>query len=95
MGGESKESELIEKNPATIEQITPQGKGVVVLDLVLQDFKDRAELGQQRYGEKLKTFNGRSALTDLFQELMDAVMYTRQLIEEEKTPKKCEWCGHE
>ena len=35
------------------------------------------------YGTGLQTFNGRDALIDLYQELMDAVMYLRQLIAEE------------
>lgn len=76
--------ENIEKNRAVENQVKPKGTGVVVLDLVIKDLEDRAEVGEKRYGEKLKTFNGRSALTDAYQEAIDLVMYLRQLIEEEK-----------
>lgn len=62
----------------------PSGKGVVVLDLVLHDLKVRAEAGKKKYGECLRTENGRSALIDAYQEALDLTMYLRQRIEEEK-----------
>jgi len=34
------------------------------------------------YGEPLRAHNGRVALVDLYQEVLDAAMYVRQLIEE-------------
>lgn len=84
MRKDRRKSKINKENPAISTQMKPQGKGVIVLDLVMQDFKDRAEVGEKRYGEKLKTFNGRSALTDAYQEAIDLVMYLRQLLEEEK-----------
>jgi hypothetical protein len=55
-----------------------------VTDLVLADIKERREQGIAKYGTELKTQNGRKALVDLYQELLDAVMYVRQAIEERK-----------
>lgn len=55
-----------------------------VQDLVIEDITERKRVGIERYGTPLQTFNGRDALIDLYQELLDAVMYTRQLIEERK-----------
>lgn len=53
-----------------------------VQSLVIADIEERRRVGIARYGTPLQTFNGRDALIDLYQELLDAVMYTRQLIEE-------------
>ncbi|TMJ00838.1 MAG: helix-turn-helix transcriptional regulator [Alphaproteobacteria bacterium] len=51
-------------------------------DLVLQDIKDRDKIGQERYGTRLQPLNGRDTLVDLYQELLDAVVYARTLIAE-------------
>lgn len=56
----------------------PQKGEKKVLDYVMQDFIDRAEMGKQKYGTYLETNNGRNALNDLYQELADAVMYIKQ-----------------
>jgi hypothetical protein len=41
-----------------------------VLDYVMQDFIDRAEMGKAKYGTYLETDNGRDALNDAYQETM-------------------------
>jgi hypothetical protein len=51
-------------------------------DLVVKDMKDRDEWGRSKYGVPLQPFNGRNAIVDLYQELLDATVYCRQLIEE-------------
>lgn len=56
--------------------------GPVIHDLVAQDLKARLELGIHRYGEPLRAGNGRDALRDMYEELLDAACYTRQLIAE-------------
>lgn len=43
-----------------------------------QDLITRAEMGQSKYGTKLRINNGRRAIVDLYQELMDALMYSQQ-----------------
>ena len=63
-------------------QKRPSGSGVEIIELVKQDLIDRSELGEKKYGEKLKPFNGRSALVDAYQEALDLCMYLRQLIYE-------------
>lgn len=55
-----------------------------IQELVIQDIKERMEVGIKRYGSALKPFNGRSALLDLYQELLDGAMYARQRLEEEQ-----------
>lgn len=43
-----------------------------------EDLTARAEQGLKKYGTKLRTVNGRRAIVDLYQELLDAVMYSMQ-----------------
>lgn len=51
-----------------------------IWNLVIQDMKDRDELGRDRYGTPLQGFNGRDALVDAYQEALDLVVYLRQAI---------------
>lgn len=51
-----------------------------VWDLVIADMKERDTIGERKYGTRLQPHNGRDTLIDLYQELQDAVVYTRQLI---------------
>ncbi len=44
-----------------------------------EDLFERAEMGQEKYGTYLRVNNGRVALVDLYQELLDAVMYSGQV----------------
>lgn len=52
--------------------------------LVVQDLQARVELGERRYGERLRCHNGRDAKLDLYQELLDASLYCRQVLAEGK-----------
>lgn len=61
---------------------TPTGDGEVILDLVTQDQRDRAEVGKKKYGTYLRAYNGRDALMDAYQEALDLCMYLRQAIYE-------------
>lgn len=69
---------------ANVVQPEPTGNGKDVTALVIADLSARSEAGAKKYGTKLKTFNGRDATVDLYQELLDAVCYLRQLIEEKR-----------
>lgn len=60
-----------------------------VMALMAADVMRRRELGITRYGTTLQAFNGRNALQDLYEELLDAAVYVRQLMEEADT---CECC---
>jgi hypothetical protein len=72
-----------DKESHAIPQPAPTGNGAVVLDAVLEDFRVRGEMGLKKYGTKLRTFNGRNALVDLYQELQDACLYAKQRLMEE------------
>lgn len=52
--------------------------------LVAADIDARARVGEAKYGERLRAFNGRNALLDLYQEVLDIIMYSRQVIAEGK-----------
>ena len=58
-----------------------------VTDAVIKDLADRREMGRAKYGTELKTFNGRSAMVDLYQELLDAVLYLKQFLMEDTRQK--------
>lgn len=53
-----------------------------IQDLTIADLQQRKAIGIQRYGTALHGFNGRNAMVDLYQELIDAVQYCRQEIYE-------------
>lgn len=57
---------------------------VDIQTLVIADIEKRRAVGIERYGTALQTFNGRSALLDLYEELIDGTMYARQRLEEER-----------
>lgn len=57
--------------------------GKRIIDLVAEDLVRRAEVGKVKYGNYLYAENGRSALLDAYQEVLDLAMYLRQRIEEE------------
>lgn len=58
--------------------------GPAIVDLVISDLLDRAQHGEAKYGVRLQPNNGRVALVDLYQELLDAAQYVRQEIEERR-----------
>jgi hypothetical protein len=49
-----------------------------VLPELLKDIQVKAESGRVKYGTLLQTNNGRRALADLYQELIDACFYVKQ-----------------
>ncbi len=57
------------------------GDRAVALGLI-DDIKLRVEFGKAKYGTELKTFNGRDALVDAYQEAIDMALYIRQEIME-------------
>lgn len=55
-----------------------------IVDLVIKDLQDRKKVGIERYGTPLQANNGRDALQDLYEELLDAAQYIKQVMEERK-----------
>lgn len=51
-------------------------------DLCCADLQARKALGIRRYGQPLQANNGRDALRDHYEELLDACAYARQLLYE-------------
>lgn len=55
--------------------------------VVCRDIMARMEVGIKRYGTGLQPFNGRDALRDAYEEVLDLACYLRQLlIEDEMLP---------
>ncbi len=55
-----------------------------IYPLVIADIEERAKVSKPKYGKYLESHNGRNALIDAYQEVLDLAMYLRQRIEEEK-----------
>lgn len=62
---------------------TPSHDGQSVTDMVVHDLSERRKMGVKKYGGELTTNNGRDALIDAYQEVLDLSCYLRQKIEEE------------
>lgn len=60
---------------------TPTG-GASMHDLVIEDMAKRKEFGLAKYGTLLQAGNGRDALMDAYEEVLDLAVYLRQAIEE-------------
>ena len=71
-------------------QPTPQPGRVDVVPLVLDDLRERGELGQAKYGTPLQTHNGRDPLIDAYQEVLDLSVYLRQTIAERRPVTRTE-----
>lgn len=54
--------------------------GPAVVDFVQRDLRARMHKGMDTYGTFLQANNGRDALWDLYEELLDACCYLRQMI---------------
>lgn len=58
-----------------------------IQSLVIRDMEARREHGIRTYGTALQPHNGRDALRDLYEELLDGCMYIKQaMIERDGTP---------
>jgi hypothetical protein len=62
--------------------------GPEIADLVLADLAERKRVGMERYGVPLQPFNGRDALWDAYEEVLDLAIYLRQRIEEDRQSNK-------
>lgn len=52
--------------------------GDLMSDGIKKDIMDRDRAGELKYGTRLRLNNGRNALVDLYQELLDATVYAAQ-----------------
>lgn len=58
---------------------------------ILQDIRDRIDLGEKKYGVALQIDNGRSFKQDKYEELLDLLFYTKgDMLEEEEITKLLE-----
>jgi hypothetical protein len=59
----------------------PNDKALVI-ERVMQQLREREAKGLRTYGTRLQPFNGRDALQDALEEVLDAAMYLMQAIME-------------
>lgn len=70
---------------------TPNDRAPIA-DLVMQDMRDRKDLGIQQYGTPLQAFNGRDSLQDAYEETLDKSVYLKQALIEKA--ELMIWLGH-
>lgn len=63
---------------AVASNLMKNGDIEVVQAKVVEDMKARNEFGIQKYGMALQPFNGRQAIQDAYEEVLDLVAYLRQ-----------------
>jgi hypothetical protein len=57
---------------------------VLGFEHIAEDTEARIRLGEKKYGTRLKSHNGRDAMLDLYQEVLDGLNYSEQLVVENK-----------
>ena len=75
-------------SPNTPEPAPQQSDALAAWDLVLQDIKERDANGVAKYGRRLTPQDGRNSVVDLYQELLDAVVYLRKWLYEKAAYEK-------
>jgi hypothetical protein len=72
------------RDPET-DQVAPiPNDGPSMHDLVAADMMERKAHGLRKYNSLLQAFNGRSALRDAYEEVLDLAVYLRQALEEQE-----------
>lgn len=60
----------------------PKRGGTDIFPDVIADIEERAEMGKAQYGTYLQTHNGRNAMQDAYEELLDLACYMKQHLTE-------------
>lgn len=58
-------------------------EGPSIHDLVIKDMESRKQMGLEKYGTILQAGNGRNALKDAYEEVLDLACYLKQKLEED------------
>lgn len=66
-----------------MEQSDPIPGKQSVTQAVIADLREREQVGIRRYGRTLETFNGRNALQDAYEEVLDLAQYIKQVLMED------------
>lgn len=71
--------QVVEDQPAPTKNERP-----AIWDLVIDDMRERDQVGLRKYGTRLQPHNGRDCLVDAYQEALDMAVYLRQKIQEDR-----------
>ncbi len=61
------------------DQVLPNGIGACVQDRIIAEMEDSKAVGMVRYGQTLRTFNGRRSIQDVREEARDLLVYLTQI----------------
>lgn len=64
---------------------------VIDSDNIIADMRQRDQIGRQRYGTALQAHNGRNAMQDAYEELLDASVYLKQTLVESRDDTTVEY----
>lgn len=67
------------RDPSTDQQL-PSGGQQEVQQALINVIAARRELGIRKYGQRVMTYNGRSALRDAWEEVIDLAVYLTQMM---------------
>lgn len=62
-----------------------EGRSAEIVSDICYDMRARDAEGRKHYGMPLQAHNGRNAIKDGYEEILDAIVYCRQQIEEDQT----------
>ena len=71
------------RNPTEEQALPTPNTNPFIYDLLIEDMQNKDRAGAVKYGTRLQGFNGRNALVDAYQEVLDLAVYLRQKIWEE------------
>ena len=69
-------------DPEHDQQLPASNDRPAIPDLVIADIRERKEWGTKKYGTPLQAFNGRDALLDAYNEVLDLAVYLKQALVE-------------
>ena len=76
------------KKKGSLKQINGTIMGKDLAEEVKQDIENRILKGVQTYGERLRPFNGRVALQDAYEEVLDLTLYMKQELKERASQRE-------
>lgn len=62
-----------------------------ILALIQEDYRERDEHGMKKYGVPLRPFDGNNPLVEAYQEILDAAIYMRQDMIEQRVADDSEY----
>ena len=73
-----------DRDPERDQRLPIMVEGPVIHRLVQDDLEERLVFGMRKYGQPLQAHNGRNALLDGYEEILDLAVYLKTFMEERR-----------